>query len=49
MTPVNGYCVKCKKTVPIVDPVKKQTKNGRSMMQGTCGTCVTKVNVFVKA
>jgi len=45
---MKGYCVKCKTTREMKDPKKKQTKNGRWMMQGTCPECGTKVSVFIK-
>jgi endogenous inhibitor of DNA gyrase (YacG/DUF329 family) len=43
-----GYCVKCRKSVKMEDPKKKQAKNGRNMVQGKCPKCGTKVTKFVK-
>lgn len=44
-----GYCVKCKATVAMKDAVNKIAANGRSMLQGLCPKCGTKVTKFVKA
>lgn len=45
---VQGYCVKCKKKVDIQSAKKTTTKNGRTMMKGTCPKCSTTVCAFVK-
>jgi hypothetical protein len=45
---MKAYCVKCKATREIKDPKKKETKNGRWMMQGECPHCGTKMSVFIK-
>jgi hypothetical protein len=42
-----AYCLKCKKQQDVKDPKDKKTKNGRSMVSGTCSKCGTKVNKFV--
>jgi len=38
-----AYCVKCKSKVEIQDPKDYQMKNGKMAVQGTCGSCGTKV------
>jgi len=43
-----GYCVKCKVSKNMLDCVKKVAKNGRSMLQGNCETCTTKMTKFTK-
>ena len=45
---MKAYCVKCKKAGDMKDPKKKETKNGRWMMQGVCPVCGTKMSVFIK-
>ena len=44
---VKGYCMRCKKMVPMHDGrlVKKSNKKGRTitMMKATCGKCGTSV------
>lgn len=45
---MKAYCVKCKKAGEMKDPKKKETKNGRFMMQGICPVCGTKMSVFIK-
>ena len=45
---MKAYCVKCKKAGEMKDPKKKETKNGRWMMQGVCPVCGTKMSVFIK-
>ena len=44
---VEGYCVKCGKTVKIVDGKLAKTKNGRSMVKGRCENCKTVVCRFL--
>lgn len=34
-----GYCVRCKTTHSIVNPVKFVTKNRREALRGKCITC----------
>lgn len=46
---MKGYCVKCKATKEMKDPVEKVAKNGRAMMCGTCPACGTKMTKFVAA
>ena len=48
MAEEKNYCLKCKKQQPVKNMVLKQTKNGRSMKQGNCSVCDTKVCKFVK-
>lgn len=43
-----AYCVKCKAKREMVDPKEKTTKNGRSMLCGTCAKCGGKMCLFVK-
>ncbi len=38
-----GYCVKERKKVEIVDPVQVTMKNGRPAISGTCPVCGTKI------
>jgi hypothetical protein len=38
-----GYCVKERKKVEIVNPVQVTMKNGRPAIQGTCPDCGTKI------
>lgn len=48
MTDYKAYCVKCKvKGRPIQNPKKGTAKNGRAMVQGSCGTCGTKLTSFI--
>lgn len=42
------YCVKCKKKTDTNNQHEKTSKNNRKMLSGTCSTCGTKKNVFVK-
>ena len=42
-----GYCVKCRKKVPVKNGETKKTTNGRKMAQGTCPHCGTKVTRFL--
>jgi DNA polymerase II large subunit len=44
---VEGYCVKCKKNVAMVNAKKCTTKNGRDMMKGQCPFCDGKLCRFV--
>jgi len=48
MEPHKGMCCKCKKMVEITNGKQEQTKNGRTIYKGTCGTCQTKVCRFIK-
>lgn len=46
-----AYCVKCKTKVDVVDPEisEIETKRGsKRAVKGVCGTCGTKVCVFIK-
>ena len=43
-----GYCVKCKSKQIMVNPVTKETKNGRKMRSGACKKCGTKMCRFIK-
>lgn len=45
---VEAYCVKEKKKREMVSPKTVKTKSGRSMIQGACKTCGTKMSVFTK-
>lgn len=52
-TPASGscdtaYCVKCKKKQTMIGCAKATSSNGRNMVKGTCKTCGTKMNKFVK-
>jgi len=38
-----AYCVKCRKTVEIKDPIDVILKNGRPATRGKCSVCGTKV------
>jgi hypothetical protein len=40
---VQGYCVKCKKTVEMKNGVESKTKKGIRMMKGKCPDCSTTV------
>ncbi len=40
---VEGYCVKCKKTVEMNDPQETTTKRGTTMFKGKCPDCGTTV------
>ncbi len=46
---MKGYCMKCKATREIKDPVEAMTKNGRKMVKGTCPECGTKMNKFISS
>lgn len=43
-----AYCVKCKKKQSMTGCTKATSSNGRNMIKGTCKTCGTKMNKFVK-
>jgi hypothetical protein len=45
---MEGYCVKEKKKKTMKDTRTVSTKSGRKMIQGSCGTCGTKMSVFTK-
>lgn len=40
-----GYCMRCKKTVEMLNPVKTKTKKGTTMYKGKCkcGTVVCRI------
>ncbi|MBX8636933.1 MAG: hypothetical protein KIY11_01000 [Thermoplasmata archaeon] len=40
---VKAYCVKCKKSVEVKNPVKTKLKNGKPATKGSCPSCGTKV------
>lgn len=44
-TPDNAraYCVKCKKSVEIRNPMQTKLKNGKPATKGECPNCGTKV------
>lgn len=42
-----AYCVKCKEKRCMENAEKKESKNGRNMIQGTCNKCGTKMTKFV--
>jgi hypothetical protein len=44
---VEGYCVKCKKSVEISAGKETKTSNGRRMMKGKCPKCTTTVCKFL--
>ena len=44
-----AYCVKCRKTRTVKDATVKEAANGRSMAQGTCPVCGTKVTRFLSS
>lgn len=44
-----AYCVKCKEKRAVKDGRVEVNDKGRRMAKGTCGTCGTKVTVFLKA
>lgn len=41
MSQPTGYCMKCKKTVDIVDAQETTMKNGRKALKGKCAVCGT--------
>jgi hypothetical protein len=43
-----GYCVKCKEKVKMLDIVEKKTKVGSIMMRDKCPECGTTVCCFRK-
>ncbi len=43
MTEYEGYCVKCRKKVPIKDGHEVVWKNGMKVWTGVCPYCGTKV------
>jgi len=43
------YCLKCKKKTDTKDEHKTVSKNGRSMIKGTCAVCGSKKSEFVKS
>ncbi|MEM3383677.1 MAG: DUF5679 domain-containing protein [Nitrososphaerales archaeon] len=40
---VEGFCVKCKKKVEMIDPKQVELKNKRQAIKGTCPTCKSTV------
>jgi hypothetical protein len=38
---LTGYCVKCKETREIKNPIRVTMKNGREAMKGSCPVCGT--------
>lgn len=40
---ITGFCVKCKKAVPITNGVMSKTKRNVNILKGVCATCGTKV------
>jgi len=38
-----GYCVRCKKLVPMRNPIKSKTRNNMGIVKGTCPYCSIKV------
>jgi hypothetical protein len=43
---MEGYCVKCRKKVPMSAPTEKINSRGVGMWQSKCGTCTKTVNTF---
>jgi hypothetical protein len=43
---MEGYCVKCRKKVPMSTPTEKINSRGVGMWQSKCGTCAKTVNTF---
>ena len=43
---MEGYCVKCRKKVPMVSPTTKVNSRGVGMWQAKCATCGKTVNTF---
>jgi hypothetical protein len=43
---MEGYCVKCRKKVPMVSPTTKVNSRGVGMWQAKCATCAKTVNTF---
>ena len=41
MADYSGYCMKCKKSVPITNPEETTMKNGRKAVKGKCSVCGT--------
>ena len=41
---VEGRCMKCKKQMPMQNPVQSVMSNGRSLIRGFCASCGTKMN-----
>jgi hypothetical protein len=46
---MEAYCLKCKGTKKILEPVEKILKNGRAATQGICESCGAKVFRIGKA
>ena len=44
---VDGWCVRCKKSVPIKDGKEVVWKNGMKAMKGKCPNCNTTVNCIL--
>ena len=47
MENVVAQCLKCKEKKTMKDPQKTKTKNGRTMIKGTCPDCGTTMCLFV--
>ena len=43
------YCLKCKKKTNTLNMISTTTKNGKSMVKGTCEVCNKKKSIFVKS
>lgn len=48
MAQYEAYCVKCKTKRTMRDAQVVTNKQGRRMAKGTCPTCGTKMNLFLK-
>lgn len=46
---VVAHCMKCKDKREMVNPQKTVTKNGRTMLKGTCPECGTTMCKFVSS
>jgi len=44
-----AYCVKCRTTRTAKDATIRETANGRTMAQGTCPVCGTKITRFLSS
>ena len=42
------YCLKCKRRTETTDAVEKTLRNGKKILQGTCKSCGSKKNRFLK-
>ena len=41
------YCLRCKRKTQTKNQREEKTKNGRTILKGTCAVCNTKKNMFV--